>query len=76
VHFVKITMDDVVAPTQGKYPLQARIGRFIAQCFFVALLHPGRKHRAPPAVAVVARDFEKIGPLIRIGQIIPIAAAG
>ena len=33
---------------QGKYPLQARIGRFIAQCFFVALFHPRRntaRHR-------------------------------
>jgi hypothetical protein len=67
VYFIEIAMDDIIAPGQGEDPLQAGIGRFITQGLFVALFNAGRKHRAPAPLAVVAGDFEKIGPFVGIG---------
>ncbi len=66
VHFVEIAMNDVVAPTEGEHSFQAWIGGFISERFFVAFLNPGRIHRAPTPLTVIARDFEKVGPFIRV----------
>src|SRR5258705_1793438 len=48
--------------------------RALGKRLLVRLVFPGRKHRAPAPLQIVAHDLEEVGPLLRVGDVAARAA--
>src|SRR5919108_4699560 len=74
VHVVEIEMQIIALRLRDVDPPEAGPYRGVGERFLVALVLTRVVHRAPAALQVVAGDLEEVGPFLRIGHVVAIAA--
>jgi hypothetical protein len=72
---VQIQVEVIPLPVGNMNASQPRPHRGVRKRFLVALVLARVEHCAPPTAQVVSRDLEEVGPLLRIGHVVAIAAA-
>src|SRR4051812_4515936 len=75
VHVVEVEMQVVAAFHRHMDAPEARAHRDIGERLFIALVLARIENGAPAALQVVARDLEEVGPFVRIGHVVAVAAA-
>src|SRR5258708_7308683 len=74
VHAIDVPVRDQVHGMIFMELPQPSAHRGLRKRLLIRLVLPGRKHRAPAPLQIIAHDLEEIGPLLRVGDVAARAA--